>query len=79
MVNTEEIYTLYKVVFQSICRNTLISIMELAGKQLSEATGKLLEQEDLMTKLDDLLHNEHMVRSHQSICYDEAKALKKSE
>ena len=38
----QEIYTLYKVVNQSICRNTLINIMEVAGNRLNESAGMLL-------------------------------------
>ena len=53
--------------------------MEVAGNRLNESAGMLLQSEELLTKLDDLLHNEHMVRSHQAICYDDAKALTKSE
>ena len=58
------IFNLYKVVYQSICRNTLMKIMDVAGKKLSEATSSLLQQKELKTRLDDLIHNENMVRLH---------------
>ena len=38
----QQIYNLYKVVNQSICRNTLINIMEVAGNRINESAGMLL-------------------------------------
>ena len=32
-----------------------------------------------MTKLDDLIHNEHMMRGHQSIAWRNQQAFKESE
>ena len=52
---------------QALCRKSLLSILESAGSSFSESSLKLLNQEEMMTKLDDLIHNEHMLRSHQAI------------
>ena len=53
--------------------------MEGAGSKLSESAGVLLQQEELMTRLDDLVHNEHMVVGHQGIVFDVEEDIKKSE
>lgn len=51
---------------ESTCRRTLISILESAGSSLNESSRSLLDQKDMFEKLDDLIHNEHMVQAHQS-------------
>ena len=65
--NFNNFFTALKTSNQALCRKSLLSILESAGSSLSESSLKLLNQEEMMTKLDDLIHNEHMLRSHQAI------------
>lgn len=65
----QQLYDEYKTANQAICRNSLMITLESAGNSLNESSRALLNQEDMMTKLDDLIHNEHMMHAHQSICF----------
>ena len=62
----QKLYEGLKVLNESICRRTLISILESAGSSLNESSRSLLDQKDMFEKLDDLIHNEHMVQAYQS-------------
>ena len=71
-------FRLYRVLNESLCRSALMSILEGAGNTLHESTQSLLNQEDMTSNLDDLLHNDHMVQCQQGFAFANDDMIAKS-
>ena len=54
----------YKVLNEAICRTTLITIMSSCAHKVTESSRQLLNKDEMCSRLDDLVHNYHMARSH---------------
>ena len=59
-----KIFLGYKVLNEAICRSTLITILSETADKVSESSRKLLDQEELKKRIDDLIHNSHMIAVH---------------
>lgn len=74
-----KVFIAQKVLNEAICRDTLITILGETGDKLSESSREMLNKEELRTRLDDLIHNNHMVVVHQAVYFAEKDSRKLSE
>ena len=74
-----KVFIAQKVLNEGICRETLITILGETADKLSAESREMLNKEDLRTRLDDLIHNNHMTAVHQSIRFNEPELRKESE
>ena len=67
-----------RVLNEFFCRKALMSVLECAGNSLHESTQSLLNQKEMTSNLDDLLHNEHMVQCHQGYAFKNEDMISRS-
>ena len=60
----KKIFIEQRVLNEAICRDTLITILSETADKLSVETREMLNKEELRTRLDDLIHNNHMIAVH---------------
>ena len=56
-----------------MCRQSLITILSQVADKVNEKSRLLLDKDELRTRLDDLIHNNHMVAVHHSLYLKETK------